>query len=225
MNHEIRAGIKPEINKDGWITGVILGVNTDTNEFVAECEFEYNPKTDELSLHKYSEPGRFTGASYELEIPEFFKEHIQETVNAFYMALDDYCNENIQYWYANKYPLETQVINDMNHEAEFSSLKEVVVSGDNVDDYLGIKNGEFRGRVLEELSKRSGISLERMHESQHDKNISEPERMYRIFQLKGGEENRDYRFESLDRLHKRGLQLDPERYKEVYKGVDRKSVV
>lgn len=211
MNYEIRAGVKPEINEDGWITGTVLGVNTDTKEFVAECGFEYNPKTDELSLHKYSEPGYFTGASYELEIPEFFKEHVQEAVDAIYAVLDDSCNKNIQYWYAQKYPEDTKSIADMNHEAEFSGLKKDILDGFSADDYLGISDPEFRNRVFEELSRHTGLSLDTIR--------NEPERTYKIYQLKNGEENHDYRFESLNRLRKYGLKLEPERYEEVYNGV------
>lgn len=41
---------------------------------------------------------------------------------------------------------------------------------------------------------------------------------YGIFQLKGGEELRDYRFESADSLKKHGLYIDRENYDRVYRG-------
>ena len=41
---------------------------------------------------------------------------------------------------------------------------------------------------------------------------------YGIFQLKDGEELRDYRFESADRLKKNGLYIDRENYDRVYRG-------
>ena len=41
---------------------------------------------------------------------------------------------------------------------------------------------------------------------------------YGIFQLKGGEELRDYRFESAERLKKNGLYIDRENYDRVYRG-------
>ena len=44
----------------------------------------------------------------------------------------------------------------------------------------------------------------------------EPENTFSIYQLKGGDETLDYRFESLDSIHRNGLSVDPANYELVY---------
>ena len=44
----------------------------------------------------------------------------------------------------------------------------------------------------------------------------EPENTFSIYQLKGGDETLDYRFEPLDSIHRNALSVDPENYELVY---------
>ena len=44
----------------------------------------------------------------------------------------------------------------------------------------------------------------------------EPVGSFSIYQLRGGDETRDYRYESLDSLHRNGLSVRPENYELVY---------
>ena len=44
----------------------------------------------------------------------------------------------------------------------------------------------------------------------------EPENTFSIYQLKGGDETLDYRFEPLDSIHRNGLSVDPANYELVY---------
>ena len=74
----------------------------------------------------------------------------------------------------------------------------------------------FDGVVEEFLTDSEDISSR--DEDYLDKLFALTEPRFAIYQLKGGENLRDYRFEPADRLKKNGLYVDRENYNRVYRG-------
>lgn len=74
----------------------------------------------------------------------------------------------------------------------------------------------FDGVVEEFMTDSEDISSR--DEDYLDKLYALTEPRFAIYQLKGGEELRDYRFEPADRLKKNGLYVDRENYNRVYRG-------
>ena len=58
--------------------------------------FEYNTDTEEFDVHKYSEPGFFTGSSYEMPLPsELSNPHnCAQIVEEMSYAIDKYDKEH-----------------------------------------------------------------------------------------------------------------------------------
>ena len=75
-----------EISDDGYITGSIALPN-------AFCAFEYNIATEDLSFHKYTQPGWLTGSSYETELPKDISDNIEAITEAAMEAITDFMDE------------------------------------------------------------------------------------------------------------------------------------
>ena len=77
---------------DGEYYSGTVTIEDETVSFEAQKENAYG----EFELHKYSEPGWFTGASYDKPVPSVFVERAEEIAQAIQTAVNDYV-----YSYAN----------------------------------------------------------------------------------------------------------------------------
>ena len=73
-------------NYDEYWTGV---VSVNGNKF----PFDYNPKTEVIDVHSYSEPGWMTGASYEKPLPKVVTENMEEILEAISEAVTAYIED------------------------------------------------------------------------------------------------------------------------------------
>lgn len=92
MENEIKISIS-DLNAEtvegkDYVTGV---VELETEDEIETCGFECNISDDmQIELHKYSEPGFYTGASYEASLPEGISEHADEVCDEINSSVNDY---------------------------------------------------------------------------------------------------------------------------------------
>lgn len=115
--------------------------------------------------------------------------------------------ESIAYTVCQHFRLETSEYS-FGYIAGWSSDKEIAelkASLETIRKTAGELIGEIEGRFAELQAQREAAQA-----------IKQPENSFSIYQLKGGDDTRDYRFEPLDRLKERGLTVDRANYELVY---------
>ena len=161
------------------------------------------------SFHEYydGEPGsipeEYRVMTFQDDIPE---EELSEWAMDIAYDLDEFFRQHDPQ-YAAEHPEEhaaKEEIYESLTAGRISALDEKLAElGQTQEDYLSSE--------LEKYKEASG------YEASLD--ISEepaPEDSFSIYQLKGGDETLDYRFEPLDSIHRNGLSVDPANYELVY---------
>ena len=161
------------------------------------------------SFHEYydgergSIPEEYRVMTFQDDIPE---EELSEWAMDIAYDLDEFFRQHDPQ-YAAEHPEEhaaKEEIYESLTAGRISALDEKLAElGQTQEDYLPSE--------LEKYKKASG------YEASLD--ISEepsPEDSFSIYQLKGGDETLDYRFEPLDSIHRNGLSVDPANYELVY---------
>ena len=92
MENEIKITISDlnveTVEGQDYVTGM---VELETEDEIETCGFDCNISDDmQIELHKYSEPGFYTGASYEASLPEGISEHADEVCDEINSAVNDY---------------------------------------------------------------------------------------------------------------------------------------
>lgn len=77
----------------------------DQNGNLETCSFEYNMESEELSFHKYSNPGWMTGSSYETNLPDMIEDNLEDID---YAVMDEISN----------------FIDEMNQDKDLPSLED-----------------------------------------------------------------------------------------------------
>ena len=161
------------------------------------------------SFHEYydgergSIPEEYRVMTFQDDIPE---EELSEWAMDIAYDLDEFFRQHDPQ-YAAEHPEEhaaKEEIYESLTAGRISALDEKLAElGQTQEDYLSSE--------LEKYKEASG------YEASLD--ISEepaPEDSFSIYQLKGGDETLDYRFEPLDSIHRNGLSVDPANYELVY---------
>ena len=161
------------------------------------------------SFHEYydgergSIPEEYRVMTFQDDIPE---EELSEWAMDIAYDLDEFFRQHDPQ-YAAEHPEEhaaKEEIYESLTAGRISALDEKLAGlGQTQEDYLSSE--------LEKYKEASG------YEASLD--ISEepaPEDSFSIYQLKGGDETLDYRFEPLDSIHRNGLSVDPANYELVY---------
>ena len=161
------------------------------------------------SFHEYydgergSIPEEYRVMTFQDDIPE---EELSEWAMDIAYDLDEFFRQHDPQ-YAAEHPEEhaaKEEIYESLTAGRISALDEKLAElGQTQEDYLSSE--------LEKYKEASG------YEASLD--ISEepaPEASFSIYQLKGGDETLDYRFEPLDSIHRNGLSVDPANYELVY---------
>ena len=74
---------------DGYFTGIATA-EIDEDDIISYLDVCFDYKDDSIDLHIYSEPGYFTGASYEMVLPDIVKENFESFQDAILNAYDEY---------------------------------------------------------------------------------------------------------------------------------------
>ena len=115
--------------------------------------------------------------------------------------------ESIAYTVCQHFGLETSEYS-FGYIAGWSSDKEIAelkASLETIRQTASELIGEIEGRFAELQAQREATQA-----------VEQPENSFSIYQLKGGDDTRDYRFEPLDRLKEKGLTVDRANYELVY---------
>lgn len=81
---------------------------------------------------------------------------------------------------------------------------------------LGQTQEDYLPSELEKYKEASGYEAALDINTSSVREEPAPENTFSIYQLKGGDETLDYRFEPLDSIHRNGLSVDPANYELVY---------
>ena len=95
MENEIKITISDlnaeTVEGQDYVTGM---VELETEDKIETCGFDCNISDDmQIELYKYSEPGFYTGASYEESLPEGISEHADEVCDEITSAVNEYLEE------------------------------------------------------------------------------------------------------------------------------------
>ena len=179
------------------------------------------------SFHEYydgergSIPDEYRVMTFQDDLPE---EEKSEWAMDIAFDMDEFFRQNDPQ-YAAEHP-ETQAAKEEIYESlmagRISALDEKLAAlGQTQEDYLPAEIEKFKDATgyeefLDFDPAEIKAALEDPEKSHANEMLSVAENSFSIYQLKGGNETLDYRFEPLDSIHRNGLSVKPENYELVY---------
>ncbi len=166
------------------------------------------------SFHEYydgdrgSIPEEYRVMTFQDDIPE---EELSEWAMDIAFDMDEYFRQNDPQ-YAAEHPEEHAAREEIYENlmaGQIMALEEKLTTlGQTQDDYLPSEVEKFKKASRYEATLDTSRAEVREKPTQEDR--------FSIYQLKGGDETLDYRFEPLDAIRRNGLSVDPANYELVY---------
>ena len=166
------------------------------------------------SFHEYydgdrgSIPEEYRVMTFQDDIPE---EELSEWAMDIAFDMDEYFRQNDPQ-YAAEHPEEHAAREEIYENlmaGQIMALEEKLTTlGQTQDDYLPSEVEKFKKASRYEATLDTSRAEVREEPTQEDR--------FSIYQLKGGDETLDYRFEPLDAIRRNGLSVDPANYELVY---------
>lgn len=166
------------------------------------------------TFHEYYD-GEHGSIPEEYRVMTFQEELTQDEISEWAMDIafdmDEYFRQNDPQ-YAAEHPEAHEAKEDIDENlmaGQIASFEEKLAAlGQTQDDYLPSELEKFKGASGYEESL--DISMAEVQKEPAQENS------FSIYQLKGGDETLDYRFEPLDAIRRNGLSVDPANYELVY---------